>query len=881
MARLAKDDESSVGKLHLELLEQLAPPSVIVNQRHELLHLSEHAGRFLQLSGGEPSSNLLRLVHPMLRLELRAALFRASQTNAVVESRDIPVEMGNESKLINLRVAPLASGSNTVFLVVFDELMTVAGLERHHRPTVSPEQEPAVRQLEQELEGAKAQLRDTIEQSDASAEELKASNEELQAMNEELRSTGEELETGREELQSINEELSTINQELKSKVEELGRSNSDLANLMAATQIATIFLDRDLRIQRYTPPAVALFSLIPTDVGRPIADLKPRLQYSTLVEDSSQVLATLSPVEVEVEHPDGRYFLSRMLPYRTTEDHISGVVLTFVDITQRRRVEADLRASEERFRAVADLVPDLLFNTDPSGRLQWCNQRWFTYTGQTVEQAQGFGWVETIAPGGPDLGAAEFPEVDRGGRALPQRAPPHKCGGRAAVVSRAGRAAAGRDREDHPVVRGQDGRRGLQALGGETGGVRGAAAVDHRQRAGVCDFFQRPRVARHELERRCRANCWGTARRRSSARAGRSFSPRKIEPPASPRRKRGRPRHRARDGRALAPAQGRQRLLGQRGDDAHERRGRQPVGLVKILRDQTESRQTREALEESRQNLLMALAETERAHKEAESASRAKDHFLAVLSHELRTPLTPVLMGVSMLRLNRELPGSAREALDMIERNVRIEALFIDDLLDITRISRGKLEIVREPTDVHEAIQNALQVTAPDSAGQGTRRHGEARRPGAPGHRGLHAAPAALLEPAQERRQVHPDRRVHPHQHAQQAGTDRDRDSGFRHRLRCQRGGADFRGVRAGQPEHHSRVWRAGAWTGHRQGHGGRPWGQAAGGKRRAWTAARCSPWNCRWGPDQHTDFRVNAKFWRLVAIKTQFVSGRPTICLS
>ena len=154
--------------------------------------------------------------------------------------------------------------------------------------------------LEREVERLKSHLRDTVEQDEASTEELKASNEELQAMNEELRSATEELETGREELQSINEELTTVNQELKNRVDELGHANSDLHNLMAATAIATIFLDRDLRIMRYTPPAVELFSLIPTDIGRPLTDLTHRLEYPEMERDAKRALGELMPAEREV-----------------------------------------------------------------------------------------------------------------------------------------------------------------------------------------------------------------------------------------------------------------------------------------------------------------------------------------------------------------------------------------------------------------------------------------------------------------------------------------------------------------------------------------------------------------------------------------------------
>jgi two-component system CheB/CheR fusion protein len=184
---------------------------------------------------------------------------------------------------------------------------------------------------------------------------MKASNEELQAMNEELRSATEELETSREELQSINEELTTVNSEMRSKMDELGHTNSDLQNLMASTSIATVFLDRSLAITRYTPSAVGLFHLIPGDLGRPLAHLKHRIDYSELLPDAERVLRTLVPVEREVRDEE-RWYLARLQPYRTVEDHIAGVVVTLVDITERKQADEALRAHVEeltRFNAVA------------------------------------------------------------------------------------------------------------------------------------------------------------------------------------------------------------------------------------------------------------------------------------------------------------------------------------------------------------------------------------------------------------------------------------------------------------------------------------------------------------------------------------------------
>jgi two-component system, chemotaxis family, CheB/CheR fusion protein len=347
------NDPLSLGELHFRLVERIAPPSVVVNAEYDVIHLSENAGKFLQFAGGEPTMNLLRVVHPMLRVELRAALFQAAETSSTVELARVPVDLDGQRRLLNIRVSPARELAPGYLLVVFETVE--AKVESEVEPRTEPE--PVARQLEREIEAMKTRLRDTVEQYEANTEELKASNEELQAMNEELRSATEELETSREELQSINEELATVNQELKSKLEELGHSNSDLHNLMGATDIATVFLDRELRIMRYTPSAVGLFSIIPSDVGRPLEDLRHQLEYPEMTRDALRVLENLTPVEREVP-ADGRWYLARFLPYRTLDDRIAGVVLAFVDITEGKRAAEALRQSEERLRLILESAKD-------------------------------------------------------------------------------------------------------------------------------------------------------------------------------------------------------------------------------------------------------------------------------------------------------------------------------------------------------------------------------------------------------------------------------------------------------------------------------------------------------------------------------------------
>jgi two-component system CheB/CheR fusion protein len=351
-------ERMSWSDLHFKLLERFGPPSILVDREYNIQHLSESAGRFLKMTGGQPTMNLLRLVHPALRIELRALLFRAVQTGEPARGQAIPFGPEGDNVAVDIAVMPAADIAADFMLVTF-----------HTHESADPQPpagdaaapESVVHQLERELEQLKGHLRDTVEQYEASTEELKASNEELQAMNEELRSATEELETSREELQSINEELTTVNQEARNKVEELGHANSDLQNLMSATAIATIFLDREMRVMRFTESAAPIFNLIPGDVGRPLSDLQHHINYPELEADATSVLEKLIPVTREVHGPKGMSYLARMLPYRTYDDRIAGVVLTFVDITEREQTKRDLAedlAATERLRRVAERLAD-------------------------------------------------------------------------------------------------------------------------------------------------------------------------------------------------------------------------------------------------------------------------------------------------------------------------------------------------------------------------------------------------------------------------------------------------------------------------------------------------------------------------------------------
>ncbi len=361
--------------MHRRAIEHAAPPSLLVDESHRVIHLSEHAGRFLLPSGGPLSGDAVDLVRPELRFELRSALNRAFEQNLPTLSLPILVRFNGVPHRIHMLVKPAQDNSadprSAVVMFIegeaVDEVLAASGQGRITDETV--------RRLTQELELTQARLRTVREESDAANEELRAANEELQSINEEYRSTSEELETSKEELQSINEELQTVNSELKLKLEAISRAHSDLQNLVAATDFGTLFLDSSLRIKRFTDRTTELFSITPSDVGRSITDFAHQLHYDHLVKDAHAVLADLTPIRQEVRSRKGQWFDMRLRPYRTVDDKIDGVVITFVDISERRYVDDALRLSEEQLRqqqTLVDLSRDPIFIWDfDNGVVAW------------------------------------------------------------------------------------------------------------------------------------------------------------------------------------------------------------------------------------------------------------------------------------------------------------------------------------------------------------------------------------------------------------------------------------------------------------------------------------------------------------------------------
>ncbi|VTU41229.1 Autoinducer 2 sensor kinase/phosphatase LuxQ [Variovorax sp. PBS-H4] len=696
---------SSWGELHLKLLEHLGPPSVLIDAEHDIVHMSASAAQLLQHTGGEPTRNLLRLVPSTLRIELRAALHRA-QAGEMVETPKVQAPVGGEAHALSMRVVPVKDGHHDMTLVLFG--IDAPGAA----PSTTPAPEahahsPLITQLDQELERMRTHLRDTVEQYESSTQELKASNEELQAINEELRSATEELETSREELQSINEELVTVNHELKTKVDELAHANSDMQNLMDATAIATIFLDRELCITRYTPTAVRLFSLLPGDLGRPLSDLTSKLQYPEMGADAQQVLDRLVPIEREVGRPDGSWFLARLSPYRAAEDRIAGVVLSFIDISERKKAE---QVSQWLSAVVASSM-DAIISFSLDGRIVSWNagaRRVFGYlseeaVGQPLdllagEESDTARLLQQIA-NGQGIEALETVQRAKDGSAIhvsltvsPIRDAHDAVAGGTATVRNIGEA-----REAAEALRGSEERLRLVVENARdyaifstdlertiTSWNKGAQQLLGYAEAEV--LGRRADIIFTDEDRRAGAP---VQEAQTALAEGRAVDERF---------------HLRKDGSRFWGSGTMMRMEGSSGE---------PVGFVKILRDQTQAREAQAALKRSQAELMDALQENEAARARLEQADAAKDRFLAVLSHELRNPLAAVTSAAALLTDESSTPPQRDQASRIVRRQSRTMKVLLDDLLDVSRLTVGQLELHLQDVALSSVVEGALETAEP------------------------------------------------------------------------------------------------------------------------------------------------------------------------
>ena len=363
------------------ILDHFAPAGVLVNEKYEIVHFMGKTDKFLATPTGKASFNILKMAREGLKLKLGTALHNAARQKKTTTHEALRIKHNGGFRIVDLTVRPLTGTSlkENFMLVMFDDKTPVErpALEKG-KMDGKPGVDPVLVSLEEQLVSTREHLQTTIEELETSNEELKSTNEELQSVNEEMQSTNEELETSKEELQSTNEELITVNTELQNKVDELSQANNDINNLLASTDIGTIFLDTNLHIKRYTPAMTKIFNLISTDVNRPISDITTKIDYGDLPKDAGQVLETLVHKEAEIRTQDGAWYAMRIAPYRTIENVIDGVVITFVAISslkesqelrkalkeQTLREEGLLKESEERFRAIFEQTSESIMLID-------------------------------------------------------------------------------------------------------------------------------------------------------------------------------------------------------------------------------------------------------------------------------------------------------------------------------------------------------------------------------------------------------------------------------------------------------------------------------------------------------------------------------------
>ena len=332
------------------LLQTYSPAAILVSDKGDILYISGRTGKYLEAAVGKPDWNIFSMAREGLTYELRSAFQKALRQNETVKIENISVGVNGGKQIVNVTIQPLSGLTSLrgMVMIVFTDIAAKPLVKTIGTTRVGNTAHAA--DMEKELEHTRQEVRSAREEMQTSQEELKSTNEELQSTNEEMQSTNEELTTSKEEMQSMNEELHTINQELQTRMDELSRTNNDMKNLLDSTDIATLFLDNGLCVRRFTSQTSKITNLIPADAGRPITDIASALLYPELADDARQALRTLIRVERQISTPDGNWFTASILPYRTFDNMIDGVVITFIDITVFKKLEAKQRKTNDLIR---------------------------------------------------------------------------------------------------------------------------------------------------------------------------------------------------------------------------------------------------------------------------------------------------------------------------------------------------------------------------------------------------------------------------------------------------------------------------------------------------------------------------------------------------
>ncbi len=382
------------------LLQHYAPAGVLVNEQGDIIYVSGHTGKYLEPAVGKANMNIFAMLREGLRNEFSIAFRKALLKKEPVVLRNVKVGTNGSAHTLNINIQwidkpePLKGN----IMVIFKDVQDIAESKLAARKEKKSLDNIRQMELEKELKYAREKIQDTLEAMQSSQEELKFTNEELQSTNEELQSTNEELMSSKEEMQSLNEELQTLNAELQSKVDDFARVNSDMKNLLNSTDIATLFLDKDMNIRRFTIQAVKIFKLIKSDIGRPFTDLVSDLNYPDLAEDVLKVLKTLIYIKKEIPTKDGRWFSIRIMPYRTLDDKIDGVVITFFNITDLKKVEVKLNETEQMNKLLLNSASDIIIKLSADLKILDVNPAGEKYFGKKKEEIVNKNYIQTFIP---------------------------------------------------------------------------------------------------------------------------------------------------------------------------------------------------------------------------------------------------------------------------------------------------------------------------------------------------------------------------------------------------------------------------------------------------------------------------------------------------
>jgi two-component system CheB/CheR fusion protein len=343
------------------LLQHFSPPGVLVNEKGDIIYISGRTGKYLEPAVGKANMNIFAMLREGLQNEFPAAFRQAIMKKELVVLHNLKVGTNGGTQYINVTIQWIEKPEalNGMIMIIFTDVHKVHRIKESGDKGNKTFSNIKQLELEKELQHAREEIQNTLEEMQTSQEELKSTNEELQSTNEELQSTNEELTTSKEEMQSLNEELQTVNAELQSKVDDFSRVNNDMKNLLNSTDIATLFLDKDLNIRRYTNEATKIFKLIKSDIGRPFTDQVSDLIYPELAADAFEVLRTLVFLQKQITTSDGRWFSTRIMPYRTFDDRIDGLVITFFNITDHKQLEVELNETGQMHGLLLNLFSDI------------------------------------------------------------------------------------------------------------------------------------------------------------------------------------------------------------------------------------------------------------------------------------------------------------------------------------------------------------------------------------------------------------------------------------------------------------------------------------------------------------------------------------------